>query len=59
MEKQNLFYVKLQGTNTYSMFDFIMWTEQIEHAKKYTADQAMKLINAIPEHIGTGKLVDA
>ena len=54
-----MYLVKLQGTNDYSMFGFIMWTEQIEHAKRYTYIEAMQLIKTIPEHIGVGKLIEA
>lgn len=56
------YYIRLMkenGGGEYSMFDFIIWTAQKEHAKVYTLDQAMKLIREIPAHIGIGELVQA
>ena len=47
----------LAENGAYSMFGFIAWTEKKEHAKKYTKEQAEKLIREIPAHMGVGEMV--
>ena len=57
--KETMYLVKLDGQETYSLFSFVGWAEQKQLAKKYTKEQAEKLIKEIPAHIGKGVLVVA
>lgn len=61
MKKEYL--VKMENKNhhtetLYSMFGFIMFTGQIESAKRYTEEEAYELIKSIPSHMGKGVAVE-
>jgi len=55
--KTKMYLVKLYGTENYSMIGFVMWTTK-GCARAYTFEQAKKLINSIPPHMGNGVLVE-
>ena len=57
MEKEKLYYVQKEGTEHYSMVGFVMWTDK-KHAKKYTLEQAEKLVSSMPAHLGVGIMVE-
>jgi len=57
MKNNKLYYVKKQDSEDYSMFGFVMWSDK-SHAKKYTLEEAEKLIAHIPPHVGLGVLVE-
>jgi len=59
MKNKKLYWVKKESTNDYSMFGFVMWTEQKQNAKKYSLEEAEKLIAEMPTHQGKGVLIEA
>lgn len=58
MKNQKMYWVQKEHNKDYSMVGFVMWTPQKQFAKKYTLEEANKLIAEIPPHLGKGVLVE-